>query len=165
MYTICSKSGNGPGGGGGGSNDDPDPNCSSAKETVEGESSSENLDSFIGAETNNTRPAVYRWIPFKHKFGIWRFISTEDAIHEKINNNWQFKTFTHRNILKDGEFLGIVASLSIDNIQIIKTTTQAAIRYDIHFEASAVCKGFPIESNKNTFASSPTFTLSNGSSH
>lgn len=107
----------------------------------------------------------YRWIPFKHRFGMWRYISTEDAVHEKIDNNWQFKSFTHRGVVKDGIFLLITASLKTSNVEIVKTNTEAAIRYDIHFEASAVCKGFPIEVNKNTSASSPLFTLTNASSN
>jgi hypothetical protein len=118
-------------------------NCSQTQNSLEGTPDSEIENIISENETATTRDKKYDWVIFKQNMGLYKFVSHENGVHVKVNNEWRWQSLTHNTITRTGGVIGGTVSCTL--IEAVPTLGlyYASMTISYHIEASAICNGSP----------------------
>jgi hypothetical protein len=137
----------------------PTPDCGAVNDELEGYSISEDGSMTVLYQTAKTRTKLYCWTFYRQWFGMWRFDSYEEGIHTFVNNEWVWKSLTHKSISRVGWTVGGSVNATVLSAipSIAKYWAGMELAYSI--ELSAICKGSPISTTATHRTGSPRWQV------
>lgn len=143
----------------GGGGEGTEENCDAKLDELEGMPVSHSLSITPGFASPTARTKSYSWTFYEQDWGMWRYDSYEEGSQIKVNNEWIWKSLVHKSIAKSGWSIGGVTDMTILNWIPTVGKYWAGMELWFHFQGSALCKGFPLDINRNQSAKSPVWNV------